>query len=105
MRFPRLRFWRRWWASVDTRLSRKSPLKGPEPLESREVPSAAVIKDVNVTNAGSSPTALVSMGGADYFVATDSGEAWLFRTDGTAANTVRLDARVVALDSATLGRT
>lgn len=58
-------------------------------LENRAVPSAALVRDINVNTAGSFPGSLVNVNGHVYFSAVDNaGNAALYTSLGTAANTV-----------------
>jgi ELWxxDGT repeat protein len=59
-----------------------------EALEDRCLPSASLVRDINVNTASSTPTDLVDVNGLLYFSATDNaGNISLFTSDGTAAHT------------------
>jgi hypothetical protein len=58
-------------------------------LEDRAVPSAALVRDLNVNTVGSSPTNLVDVNGTVFFGAgNNSGNVALYTSRGAAADTI-----------------
>jgi ELWxxDGT repeat protein len=85
----------------------RTPLR-VEPLEERTLLSTMMVKDINTHTLSSSPTAMVALNGQVYFEATDSPTSGssqgmgLYQSDGTAADTVRLDPGLTNLNGLTL---
>ena len=70
------------------RRCRVVPASMSESLEARLCLSAALVKDVNVTPAGSDPTGLTAVGDRVFFAATNPATGTeLWKTDGTAGGT------------------
>src|SRR5262245_45389880 len=71
----------------------RSPIRVIEALEQRARLStrAQLVRDINTFDDDSNPTAMVTVNGVAYFAASEpSGGLELWKSDGTAAGTVRV---------------